>query len=218
MSFDIGETVNGIVDYLCNSTIMHYIISNPFINALLLVAIVVSIFLGFFYGSIKHESKVYFIKLYVYSFLIAAMILLLHYRSQEKDIEKAYGLESGARLYNEAIGGTDDKKSQLNEPVHSEQNYIGGNFIKVNTESCGCTKAAEGGSTEPKITQSIEQKMTLSTDKPSQINPVQTPSISIPPTKVPIQTGGMQTPPKTAGGVNVAKVAIVPSTKSPFSR
>lgn len=208
MSFDIGETVNGIVDYLCNSTVMHYIISNPFITALLLVAIVVSIFLGFFYKDIKHQSKLSFIKLYIYSFLSAAIILLFHYRCQEKDIEKTHESESGRKLY-ASIGGT-DSKSLLSE----EKNYTGGNFIKVNTESCGCNNTgSQLGGNENKVTSSstkpVEQKAIATTV------PTPTPSI-VKEAAVNVSDQRPATivhPPITSGGVNVIKIPIVPSSK-----
>jgi hypothetical protein len=208
--FDLGETINKLVDYFCNSMLAHSILSNPFITALLLVAIIVSIFLGFFYGSIKHESKLHFIRLYIYSFLIAATILLFHYRCQEKDIEKVHGLDSGAKLY-AAVGGTDGKDLPI-----TRDDYVGGNFIKVDTKSCGCSASGSLTNQTAGAGGSVELKQPPTIQPVERSSPQNVPTIpkAVVATVQPVinKTGGVATT------VNVAKVPIIPSTKSPFSR
>lgn len=204
MPFDIGETVNKLVDYLCNSTVAHFIISNPFIVALLLVAIVVSIFLAFFYNRIKGESTLSFVKLYIYSFLITAITLLLHYRCQEKDIEKSFGVNSGEILFESVRGAP---------AAPGETNVIGGTFTKVDP-GCGCTGNMEGGAAD-------ESKHATSDQPASGQLAHQQQQTSQQPV-APVQTTIAGVANKTEGSlekttVNFSKIAIKPTTKSPFS-
>ena len=227
MSFDIGEAVNNTVDYLCNSSLLHGIINNPFIVALLLVAIVVSIFLGFFYSNVKYESKLQFVKLYIYSFLIAATILLLHYRCQEKDIEKSFGVERGTQLF-EAV------------TTETPQTTIGGAFNKVVDSSCGCTGNAQGGLrtgdySDNKLSGLSSGGGINNSTQIQSLNPSDSASL----TKFGQASGGMQEKQISSGNVersapqeiqqqinktggvphvNVAKIAIKPTTKSPFTK
>lgn len=201
MPLDIGETVNSIVDYVCNSKLAHSIISSPFIVALLLTAIIVTIFLGFFYNSIKGEPKTSFIKLYIYSFLIGASILLLHYACQERDIEKKFGITHGQQLVEAvaAIGGI------RNESSSAAETKIGGAFTKVSTEPCPCTAAgathagikAEGGKIDSSAGVGTGTIAASSSAESSQQQMMNKPTI---------QSGG-----------DLSKVSIKPVTKSPFS-
>ena len=119
MTFDAGSSINNIVDYICESKFTHYIITNPIIVALLLTCIIVTIILGTFYSSIKSESWTSFVRVYIYSAIVAVIITLFHYRCQEREIEKRYSNEQGKQLFDaveeaRTVGGT--IKNNLTEP------------------------------------------------------------------------------------------------------
>jgi len=198
MPFNIGDTVNDLVDYLCNSTLAHSVISNPFLMALLLTAIIVSIFLGYFYGCIRSEPKISIVKLYIYSFLIAAIGLLINYRCQERDIEKLYSNEQAKRL----VTAVEQAPGEISATL------VNGGAFKEVDPSCGCPKLSSGGmgkdvkaNVEQIPQQPIaEQKILTTSESNPQVQPNSNES-RISPVK---------------SSVNPMKVAIKPVTKAPF--
>ena len=191
MPFNIGDTVNDLVDYLCNSTLTHSVISNPFLMALLLTAIIVSIFLGYFYGCIRSEPKISIVKLYIYSFLIAAIGLLINYRCQERDIEKIYSNEQAKRL----VTAVEQAPGEISTTL------VNGGAFKEVDPSCGCPKLSSGGAINtPETKTNVEQKIQTTSESNLQIQ----------------QSSNEPRLSSVKSSVNPTKVVIKPVTKAPF--
>jgi hypothetical protein len=151
MSFDAASTVNGIVDYICNSKFTYTVVSNPLIMALLLTVIIITIILGFLYHRLSGEHFTTFIKIFVYSFISAVVLLLLHYKCQERTIEKVYSDEQGLRIFSSTPTTIDEKK-------------IGGT---IDEEDCGCDKvnSLNNSSTVDKLVDKTMSELQITSKK-----------------------------------------------------
>ncbi len=89
MGLDIGNAVNRVADWVCETPIIRGVVNNPVFTALLIVAIIVVIAMALYSRDIKRNGVKRALRFAVYCFLAVLTVTFIHHYAVKRDAQKS---------------------------------------------------------------------------------------------------------------------------------